>query len=169
MVRWGIILLAYFWLTQATAVAAEPMQSVKSTGYTQLTLRISNKNLVQVGLKQTTMDKDYPYEADLLWGFFTDTSSNYLLTSISIQDDGQSIEVPLSAYADLANVRFASIVPLPHGFCLNIYGGDTGTAYTAKLTFGSGVTLSRTIYDNEFPDQVNEKTSYSFISPDSPN
>jgi len=154
---------------KTVAAAAAPIQSVKPDGQTQIASRDSNGDAIQIDLTQTKLNKNFPYEADLLWGFFTDASSNYVLTLISIHDDGHSIEVPLSAYADLANVRFASIVRLPHSFCLNIYGGDTGAAYSAKLTFGNGVTVSRILYDDEFPDQVDEKTSYSFISPTSPN
>jgi len=156
-------------LMTTEAVAGEPLITVQSYGHTQFMSRISNGGVVQIDLAQTKLDKNYPYKAELLWGFFMDGTPNYVLTSISIHDDDQSIEVPLSAYADLANVRFASIVPLPHGFCLNIYGGDTGTAYSAKLTFGNGVTVSRILYDDEFPSQIGEKTSYSFISPTSPN
>jgi len=157
-----------FGLFITSVAATTPLQTVKPEGETHIASQVSHGDLIQIDLTQTRLSKNYPYEADLLWGYFTDTAANYVVTSISIRDGGHPIEVPLSAFADLANVRSASIVGVRHGFAVNIDGGDTGTAYRAKITFANGVAVGRVIYDDEFPEQVGERTSYSFISPTSP-
>jgi hypothetical protein len=68
--------------------------------------------------------------------------------------------IPLfrSAYGDLGQVRLAELTTTRSAFFLTIYGGETGTGYTAKLRFKGGFLLGREVRHNEMG--LEEKTEY---------
>ena len=81
----------------------------------------------------------------------------------------EKVFIPISAFADLANVTSLKTEPFGSGFRVRIMGGDAATAYEAVLEFDGPrkaddqpVLRKRTVRSGEFPDQVWEETTYSF-------
>jgi hypothetical protein len=76
--------------------------------------------------------------------------------------------IPLfrSAYCDLGQVRLAELTTSRSAFFITIYGGETGTGYTAKLRFKDGFLLGREVRHDEMG--LEEKTEY-FPPHDDPN
>jgi hypothetical protein len=79
--------------------------------------------------------------------------------------------IPLSAFADLANVTSLKTEQFGSGFRVRIKGGDAATAYEAVLEFDGPRTANdqptlrkRTVRSGEFPDEVWEVTTYAFRS-----
>jgi hypothetical protein len=68
--------------------------------------------------------------------------------------------IPLfrSAYCDLGQVRLVELNTAKSAFFITVYGGETGTGYSAKLRFKRGFLLSREVVHNEMG--LEEKTEY---------
>jgi hypothetical protein len=68
--------------------------------------------------------------------------------------------IPLfrSAYCDLGQVRLVELNTTKSAFFLTIYGGETGTGYSARLRFKRGFLLGREVTHNEMG--LEEKTDY---------
>jgi hypothetical protein len=68
--------------------------------------------------------------------------------------------IPLfrSAYSDLGQVHLVELNTTKSAFFLTVYGGDSGTGYSAKLRFKGGFLLGREVTHNEMG--LEEKTEY---------
>ena len=157
-----LILVACFVLTAVCAAAAGAGQVIKPDGRTELTLTRPSMKSVRVALSLVRVDSTFPYKGALLWGGDVDVLPQQVVGSIEVDEGDQKIFVPLSAYGDFGDLKFASLDPSARGFTLNLHGGATATSYDAKLSFEGGFLVSRTVALREFPRQAREQTSYSF-------
>jgi hypothetical protein len=68
--------------------------------------------------------------------------------------------IPLfrSAYSDLGQVRLVELDTTKSAFFITVYGGETGTGYSARLRFKGGFLLGREVRHNEMG--LEEKTEY---------
>ena len=144
------------------ATAADLLSAMKPEGSTELTYKAPNGNIVRVEILQTKLDSSFPYKDALLWGGDVGEPPQTVLTSIQISQNKKPVFVTLSAYSDLADVKFASLEPTKEGFALHLRGGNTATSYDATFNFSHGYLSTRTVRGREFPDERWEKTRYSF-------
>jgi hypothetical protein len=80
---------------------------------------------------------------------------------IEISVNGNALFVARSVYADLADVRVASLRPQKNGrFVLTLGGGDASESYTVEVTFDENQVWQRTLMSNE-AKQVMQRTIYS--------
>jgi hypothetical protein len=143
--------------------AAGTLSPIKSEGNTELTYKTPSGNIVQIEISQAKLDPfSLLYKGALLWGGDVDELPQTVLTSIHITQNRKAVFVPLSAYSDMGDVKFASIEPTKGGFALHVHGGGTATGYDATFSFSRGFLKTRTVRNREFPDETWEKTQYSF-------
>jgi hypothetical protein len=146
----------------AGAVAGEKLSAIKVEGSTKLIERVSGGNVVHLEIRQAKLDISFPYKGALLWGGDVDELPQTVLTSIQISKNEKALFIPLSAYGDLGDIKFASLEPTKKGFALHLHGGNTATGYDATLVFSHGYLESRLVRLREFPDDRWEKARYSF-------
>ena len=156
-----ILLLVFFGLF-ATVNAAETVHSIKREGQTELMFKRANGDVVKATLIQRSVTNTYFYKDALIWGGDVGQTPNTILSSIKIQEGGNVIFLPLSAYSDLGVVHHGSLIPQKTGFRLELSGGDTGTGYSAIFVFDHGYLRNRTVRNNEFPDSRVDTTTYKF-------
>ena len=145
------------------ATAAETLVAIKSEGITELTCKTPNGNTVQIEISQAKLDlSSFLYRDALLWGGDVNELPQTVLISIHITQNRKALFVPLSAYSDLGDVKFASVDPTKKGFTVHVHGGGTATGYDATFSFSQGFLTTRTVRNREFPDESWEKTQYSF-------
>jgi hypothetical protein len=159
----ALALFACLVLTAVCTNAAGTTQTIKPDGRTDLALTRPGMNPVRVALWLTKIETSFPYKGALLWGGDVGVLPQEVVSSIEVYDGDQMIFVPLSAYGDLGDVKLASVDSTARGFTLNLHGGATATSYDAKLSFEGGYLTSRSVASREFPQQVREQTSYSFL------
>ncbi len=157
----GLLMIFLESLTGAS-YAATNTQVINSTGRTELKLTRTNDDVVKISILQIELKDGFPYKDALLWGGEVGQPPQAVLSSIQITEKNKTIFVPLSAYADLGDVKAASLKPTKRGFELALYGGNTATSYDAILIFSQGYLVSRTVRLVEFPDEALERTIYSF-------
>lgn len=73
---------------------------------------------------------------------------------------GDSIELPRSAFADLAEVDSLRVVGDSREFRILLLGGDASQSFECELRFRRGVLTHRVVRSREFPDQTWERTRY---------
>lgn len=88
-----------------------------------------------------------------------------IITTLKIIAKGTFFELPISSYIDLTEPRNIYLLLTNDGFDIEIQGGETAYCYKAILTFKSTRLENRIVRSCEFPDQVWEKTIYSYIDP----
>lgn len=131
------------------------------------TLNLGPSELVKVSVKTVTPIAAYPYSKSYFWGGDKTTPPKKIIETISISKSTNTIDVPLSAYSDLGNPAEISLKKLSaHGFQIKICGGDAGGSYCAMLDFKNEGIIRRKVVHNEFPNQIWEETTYTFIQPD---
>lgn len=123
-----------------------------------------NNELIRIIVSTTKYFSNYPYQTGLLWGVIDEDEKPFsVISNIEISIKNRKLFVPLSAYSDLANPYEILLRTDQNSFTLIIDGGDTGTSYFAELYFVNSEIKHRKVYHKEFPDEVWEKTEYSFI------
>ena len=124
---------------------------------------LGQSELVHVSIKLTAMPNDYVYRQLYMWGGDETSPPKKIIKSISILRNGQSLFIPLSAYADLGDPREISLGKLTlREFTLIISGGDAAGSYSATLTFKNNELAKRNVKSSEFPQEVWEETTFSF-------
>jgi hypothetical protein len=162
------ILIAGTILTAATfvgtsAIAREQSRPLSADGTTELVLsEPAGRPAVRVVVTQSKLESSFPYKAALEWGGDDDVPPRHVLTSILVQEGALKVWVPLSAFGDLGNAKSASLTHTPKGFLLSIHGGDTASAYDAKLVFFHRNLTERTVALREMPNDRQETTKYKF-------
>ena len=107
---------------------------------------------------------------DWVWGSDRECPRK-VIAALTVKIDKKAIFVPVSAYADLANLRSIAVKPTRDGFEVDIGGGDAATSYSATLHFKRDLTpepaalSTRTVRSGEFPDDAWEETRYHFSEP----
>lgn len=155
-------LLLLVGLVATVADAAETLSPIKSEGTTELTYKARSGNILRVQIWQAKLDPSFPYKDALLWGGDVDQLPQTFLSSIQIVHNKKAVFIPISAYGDLGDVKFASLEPTKDGFTLHLHGGNTATEYDVNMRFQHGYLRSRSVALRELPEERWEKTSYSF-------
>jgi hypothetical protein len=83
-----------------------------------------------------------------------------LITSLEIWHGKARIDVPRSAFADLANGNSIEVRNDVHGCVITMMGGDAGCAWKADIWANAKRVTRRTVRSGEFPDNAWEETRY---------
>jgi hypothetical protein len=158
---WALALLSCFVMIATTALARESTYVVNSEGHTELTLARPRGKDIHVVLWQAKARNSYPYKDAILWGGDVGELPHAVLSSVQIQEGGETVPLPLSAYGDLGDVESASLKLSPRGFALNLHGSDGAGCYNAILRFAQRNLVERNVSLCEFPE-VGEKSTYFF-------
>jgi hypothetical protein len=161
LARCALLLLAVAIVTTA-ADAAETLTAIKAEGNTELAFKSRSGNNLLVEMWQARFNPSFPYKGALFWGGDIDQLPGTFLSSIQIVQNKKSVFIPLSAYSDLGDVKFASLEASQDGFILHLHGGNTATEYDAEINFQHGYLRTRSVALRELPDERREMTSYSF-------
>ena len=129
-------------------------------------LKDTNQAKTEVRIRKNVLST-MPYKNALIWGGDEMNMPKTIITFVSVKANDEEFFVPFSAYSDLGNPRHVTLTKNKKGFEIQVSGGETSTSYKAILFFRSGVIYRRKVISNEFPNQVWEDTTYSFISRDS--
>jgi hypothetical protein len=162
--RLGWVLVLFLDLLTSSAIGADTLQPIRADGATELTIGLPSANPIHVTIWQARMGVGAPYKDPVLWGGDVGQPPPTVLSSIQILNGSEAIPIPLSAYGDLGDVRWASINSTREGYRLSLHGGETATSYDAELNFAKGVLKTRVVRLREFPQQRWEKTTYSFTT-----
>lgn len=162
--RFSWVMALFLGFAGTGAISADSLQPVSLEGTTDLTLTMSSGHVIHTSIRQTNVGGALPYKDALLWGGDMGHPPQTALSAINVEDGGSQIPIPLSAYSDLGDVKWASLKLTKNGYSLHLHGGETGTAYDAELSFAHGLLQTRVVRLREFPDQRWEKTGYSFTT-----
>jgi hypothetical protein len=132
---------------------------------------LANGDTVRVVIHETQLDPQYPYRNAFVWGgdFEPDLDSIAVvpplrvISSVTIHVGTEQLFLPLSAFCDLGDPNDFSLTVADSGFSITITGGQTSSHYKAVLTFDTEMIISREISLFAFPEEVWEKTTFSFI------
>lgn len=94
------------------------------------------------------------------WGADKHQSTWRLVTSMEIWRGKERIEVPRSAFADLADPSHVDVKSAQHGCAVTMAGGDAGCAWKAEMRADGKRVTRRTVRSAEFPDYAWEETRY---------
>lgn len=123
-----------------------------------------NNDLIKIVVSTTKYSSNYPYQTGLRWGVIDEDEKSFsVISNIKILIRNRKLFVPLSAYNDLANPYEILLRTNQNSFTLIIDGGDAGSSYFAELYFVNSQIKHRKVYHKGFPDELWEKTEYSFI------
>lgn len=126
-------------------------------------LAVTTSDLVNVSIETIEPSKNYIFSQAYMWGGDETSPPKTIIRAITVLRNGQSIFVPLSAYADLGKPTILTLAKLSgHGFRLTITGGDAAGSYRALLDFKNSEISRRKVVSGEFPKEVWEETTYSF-------
>lgn len=118
---------------------------------------------VSVSVETIEPPYEFPYSKSYTWGGDDMTSPKRIIKKVTVLRNGQSLFIPLSAYADLGNLRKISLLKISsRGFRLTISGGDAAGSYDAMLDFKKDAISRRRVVSGEFPKEVWEETTFSF-------
>ena len=92
------------------------------------------------------------------WGAPNDGPPDHIISTFEVRIGKEFIPLFRSAYSDLGDVRDVRLATSKAGFVITVYGGDTGSAYTARLRFQDGYLIERDVTSNEMG--MLEKTEY---------
>lgn len=120
------------------------------------------KITVLVSVSEFVAD-DSMYFAPLWWGAELSPPREFI-KKLTVRVGENESMVRFSAYSDLANINSVDLTVDDKGFNIIIDGGETATHYKAVISFDNeGFLMRRKVYSPSFPDEVWEKTKYSFI------
>lgn len=86
-----------------------------------------------------------------------------LVQSIEISVESSKIFVPRSAYADLSDLRDASVVSKHGSMVLILKGGDASEFYTVKLFFDKEHVYRRLLFPSQGGGKPSEDAKYNLI------
>ncbi|CAN5685873.1 hypothetical protein BH11ARM2_BH11ARM2_09700 [soil metagenome] len=118
--------------------------------------------------KITSIGED---EANSWWGgpdFEFNRIPFQIVRSLQIFRNGNGIEVPRSAYADLSAVNELTVKKYRNGCNIMIQGSDASQGYDAVIRVRGGDVTERSVAAGEFPDNWNERTKYTNTTPEDP-
>ena len=86
------------------------------------------------------------------------------ISGIEVTRAGKALFVPISAFADLGNPSKVTLKKPTNSkyFTVLVSGGDAGTSYQAKLTFGALYLKQRRVESSSFPEDAFEVTNFKF-------
>jgi hypothetical protein len=92
------------------------------------------------------------------WGAYRGTPRT-IVVGLQVTIGASEIQVPLSAYADLSELRDLWLSWAGTRVDVKLSGGDAAAAWEAHLVFDRGHLISRKVSDGEFPE-IWEQTAY---------
>ena len=132
-------------------------------GIAKASMALGASDLVSVSIEAVEPPNGYVFSKAYMWGGDEASPPKKIIKVITVLRNGQTIFIPLSAYADLGDPRKIILAKLPaHGFRLIINGGDAAGSYGAMLDFKKSDIFHRKVVSGEFPKQVWEETTFSF-------
>jgi hypothetical protein len=129
-------------------------------GLAKTAKRDQKGNAISVSVYATEYPKNFAFGSGYRWG--TETRPQSIITKIEITVGKDTLFVPLSAYADLANPTSILLDTSGKAFRLFITGGDASAAYEAILIFSRASVSKRRVANQVFPDSAWEQTTYSY-------
>jgi hypothetical protein len=115
---------------------------------------------VRVTLRKSTLEErreERVQEKDKIsddwWG-----GPEQIIATFEVRVGNDWIPLFRSAYSDLGQVNLVELNTTKSAFFITVYGGETGTGYSAKLRFKGGFLLEREVTHNEMG--LEEKTEY---------
>ena len=159
-----IVVFLLFSLT-ASASAADFVKP-NAQGIIQLFGKTEDGKTLQVRItlrhaNQTDREEAHIQDCDKTgpdwWGAF-DGPPDHIISTFEVRIGKEFISLFRSAYSDLADVRVVRLATSKAGFVITVCGGDTGTAYNARLCFKNGYLIGRDVTHNEMG--LLEKTEY---------
>ena len=149
----------------APAGCQNPTEEINPNGETRLSATVGKTKIVVV-LHTSTVDIGSPVDdpnfgRDSKFVQCTGGRSPCVLTGqLSILVDGDEVDVPRSAFADLGDIVSVEVSRDGDNFALTIEGGDAAYSYLARLIFDKHRVLERKLYPGEFRDYLVEDTHY---------
>lgn len=131
--------------------ASKPLEFKDSAGRYSATLRVGPMLALQRG------------KAERFWGSFGPKS--LVAYDLNIRHGKESVYVPISCYADLAEVNSFHLESTRKGCKVLIVGGDASTAYTASIVVTGLFVTSRVLRETEFPEYHYETATYVSLAP----
>ncbi len=150
------MLVLFFWVYAYEISASENPYNLSDT--------LSNNDKVSVVVDVGVYsDKDLNAVLYLLWGKGSNIPKN-IIRNLSVTVGNRKSWIRFSAFSDLVNVNSIKMQVKENGFDIIVDGGDTSNHYHANLNFDNeGFLIARRAYSAAFPDEVWEKTQYSYI------
>jgi len=129
--------------------------------------KLKDGSLIDVVLRISGVSEGWPHQQSFSWGGDESSIPKRFVTAIEVKVGSERLIVPFSAYSDLGNPYQASLEKMKRGFKIILKGGDAAGSYTAELVFSKVNIQRRKVTHGEFPDEVWQETTYSFVSKDS--
>ena len=133
------------------------------SGVAKASIALEKSDIARATVEAVNLPDGYPYSTKFMWGGDETSSPKKIIKTVTVLRSGQTIFIPLSAYADLGNPRKIILQKTSsQNFQLIILGGDAAGSYKAMLDFRKDEIFRRKVISGEFPKEVWEETTYSF-------
>ncbi len=133
-------------------------RDISELGEFEIKLQVSTNLSVKCFIKVIKYSADMSHNR--CWG--SDWSDpRTVIGELKIWINNKEIIVPLSSYADLSNINWASLKDVHEGYRLHIKGGDAASSYDATIDFDEIGLFGREVHNGEEPKVDWEKTIYS--------
>jgi hypothetical protein len=116
---------------------------------------------LRIQIKVSPYSSSFPYRSGWRWGV-EGGEPRTVLTRLAVYLGQEPLFIPVSAYADLSNVRTVSLQVRGKGYVITIAGGDAAGSYRAELQFEGAYVRKKKVVHGGFPDQAWEETTYAF-------
>jgi hypothetical protein len=133
--------------------AAEPIPDVSKIGARDYTATLELRDFD----KERDIDRHHG-----LYG----AEKKRVVMQITLTWKGEEVYVPMGVYADLSNVNSFQIESADDDAIVRISGGDAHESYRCRIVLKSGSVVSRHVEHGEFPENFNETTTHTNVSPD---
>jgi hypothetical protein len=154
-----VAIISLFYVIPLPANGAEFIKDV-----IKLSDSLTDGTPVKIEVRKVKISSRYPYPHAFIWGGDELDMPKTVITALDILSGTEKIYVPLSAYSDLGDPNQVSLERTQKGFQIIIQGGEAASSYKAVLVFNHENIKRRKVIHGEFPDEVWEETTYSFIS-----
>ena len=159
LLHFCLVLLQFLFLVDSARALDANFEKDTATA----NLMLGPADSVSVSVVTIERPQEFPYSKSYTWGGDDTTSPTRIIKKVIVLRNGQSLFIPLSAYADLGSPRRISLLKLSsHGFRLVVSGGDAAGSYDAILDFKKNEISRRRVVSGEFPKEVWEETTFSF-------
>lgn len=127
-------------------------------------IKLENGKTISINVVLTTKNEYLSNKNKIFWGSDEEFMPKSLIDNLIVYSNDKKILIPYSAFADLSNIMNVNINKDNGGFFVLIEGGEAQySRYLAYLYFDNeDFLLSRKICSTTFPEDVWEKTQYSF-------
>src|SRR6266516_570489 len=131
-------------------------------GETRVMLECDKQTTLTIVLRGDSLGGCRSTNGITYWGSPT-AQPRMVVSSLTARWGDGKIEVPLSAYSDLAEVWRVRLFKAARWIVCEVSGGDAMGAYVARLMFSRSRLVRRRVWSGEFPDEWWEETRYNFM------